>query len=84
MVLLVLAALSLFAVFVSATSTPPAMASQPESRDFLDFVFKYNQVYANPEERTRALPFCNEILPTLLHSYRIAIGQTAGVNHLGA
>ncbi len=84
MVLLVLAALSLFAVFVSATSTP--LPWHLSLRAAIVWILFSNVIKCTEIQKSArcALPFCNEILPKLLRSNRITIGQTAGVNLLGA
>ena len=77
----VLLAVSLlaFLLFVSAAPLP----SHPESREFLDFISKYNRVYVDPEERAlRSRIFERNLAKINLINSNPNYTWTAGINHL--
>ena len=79
-VLLILAALTLFAVYAIAAPLP---SQQPESSEFLDFVSKYDRVYGNPEERAlRSRIFERNLAKIRSINSNPNYTWTAGVNHL--
>jgi hypothetical protein len=77
----VLLAVSLlaFLLFVSAAPLP----SHPESREFLDFISKYNRVYVDPEERAlRSRIFERNLAKINSINSNPSYTWTAGINHL--